>query len=109
MRPGARRRAARLPPAPAPPGSRRGAAEVHEPLWREHRDLYGENVATKLQRALRVTDNEVVRAARERELYRERVADAMNGVDLLLTPTLTMVAPPAGVGDLVLRDSMMRL
>jgi aspartyl-tRNA(Asn)/glutamyl-tRNA(Gln) amidotransferase subunit A len=107
--PGARWLDVPLPPGTAYPGFQREAAEVHEPLWREHRDLYGENVATKLQRALRVTDGEVERAARERQLYRERVAAAMEGVDLLLTPTLTMVAPPAGAGDLALRDSVLRL
>jgi aspartyl-tRNA(Asn)/glutamyl-tRNA(Gln) amidotransferase subunit A len=65
-------------------------------------------VATKLERALRVSDEEVERAARERELYRERVAGAMARLDLLLTPTLAMVAPPSGVGDLALRDDMLR-
>jgi aspartyl-tRNA(Asn)/glutamyl-tRNA(Gln) amidotransferase subunit A len=84
------------------------AAQVHEPLWREHRDLYGANVATKLERALRVTDAEAKRAARERELYRERIAGVMEGLDLLLTPTLTMVPPPSGVGDLALRNTLLR-
>ena len=98
-----------LPPAAAYPGFQREAAEVHEPLWREHAELYGTNVATKVQRALQVSNADVDRAARERELYRERVAGAMEGIDLLLTPTLTMVAPPAGVGDLALRDAVLRL
>jgi aspartyl-tRNA(Asn)/glutamyl-tRNA(Gln) amidotransferase subunit A len=97
-----------LPPAAAYPGFQREAAAVHESLWRDHRELYGENVATKLERALRVSDEEVERAARERELYRERVAGAMARLDLLLTPTLAMVAPPSGVGDLALRDDMLR-
>src|SRR5436190_6064527 len=98
--PGARSVEVALPPPAAYPGFQREAAEVHEPLWREHRDLYGKNVATKLERALRVTDAEVERAGRERAFYRERVAQAMEGFDLLLTPTLAMVAPPAGIGDL---------
>ena len=106
--PGARRVDMPLPPPAAYPGFQREAAAVHEPLWREHRELYGDNVATKLQRALRVTDQEVERAACERELYRERVAAAMEGLDLLLTPTLAMVAPPSGVGDLALREDMLR-
>ena len=105
---GARRAEVPLPPAQAYPGFQREAAEVHEPLWREHRELYGDNVATKLERALRVTDAEVERAGRERAFYRERVAQAMEGFDLLLTPTLAMVAPPAGIGDLVLREQMLR-
>jgi aspartyl-tRNA(Asn)/glutamyl-tRNA(Gln) amidotransferase subunit A len=106
---GARRVDVPLPPAAAYPGFQREAAEVHEPLWREHPELYGHNVATKLQLALQVTDADVDRAARERELYLGRVAGAMEDLDLLLTPTLTMVAPPAGVGDLALRESVLRL
>jgi aspartyl-tRNA(Asn)/glutamyl-tRNA(Gln) amidotransferase subunit A len=99
-----------VPPAPAAAyrGFQRECADVHRPLWREHHDLYGANVAFKLERALRVTDEEVQRAGRERELYRERMAGVMEGVDLLLTPTLATVAPPAGLGDLVLRDSLLR-
>jgi aspartyl-tRNA(Asn)/glutamyl-tRNA(Gln) amidotransferase subunit A len=96
-----------LAPAAAYPVFTREAAEVHEPLWREHRDLYGANVAVKVERALRVTDEEVDRARRERELYRERIASVMEGLDLVLTPTLATVAPPAGLGDLVLRNSLL--
>jgi aspartyl-tRNA(Asn)/glutamyl-tRNA(Gln) amidotransferase subunit A len=106
--PGARSADVPAPPAAVYPGFQREAAEVHERLWREHRDLYGENVATKLQRALRVTDAEVERASRERELYRERLGGALAGLDLLLTPTLAMVAPPSGLGDLVLREDVLR-
>ena len=90
-------------------GFEREAARVHEPLWREHRELYGENVAKKLQRALTVTDVDAARASRERDLYRERIAEAFDDVDLVLTPTLTTVAPPSGVGDLALRESVLRL
>jgi aspartyl-tRNA(Asn)/glutamyl-tRNA(Gln) amidotransferase subunit A len=32
----------------------------------------------------------------------------MDGIDLLLTPTLATVAPPAGLGDLALRDTLLR-
>jgi aspartyl-tRNA(Asn)/glutamyl-tRNA(Gln) amidotransferase subunit A len=86
----------------------REAAQVHEPIWRDHAELYGANVAAKLERALRVTDEDFERAARERELYREQIAAVMDGLDLLLTPTLAMVAPAAGLGDLSLRESILR-
>ena len=33
----------------------------------------------------------------------------MEGLDLLLTPTLVSVAPPSGLGDLALRDALLRL
>jgi len=88
---------------------RREAAEVHADLWREHRDLYGANVAAKVERALAVTDAQHEAALRGRELYRERMADLMEGVDLILAPTLETVAPPTGLGDLALRERMIRL
>jgi aspartyl-tRNA(Asn)/glutamyl-tRNA(Gln) amidotransferase subunit A len=107
--PGARPVDVPLPPADAYAVFQREAAEVHEPIWREHPALYSANVTAKLERALRVTDEELERAGRERELYRERMAGVMEGVDLLLTPTLAVVAPPSGLGDLRLRDSLLRL
>ena len=106
--PGARPIDVPMPSTEAYAGFQREAAEVHEPIWREHADQYGANVAAKLERALRVTDDEVERAGRERDLYRERIAGVMDGLDLLLTPTLAMVAPPAGLGDLALRDQLLR-
>jgi aspartyl-tRNA(Asn)/glutamyl-tRNA(Gln) amidotransferase subunit A len=88
---------------------RREAAEVHAPLWREHRDLYGANVAAKVERAMEVTDADYEAALSGRELYRERIAEAMAGVDLVIAPTLEMVAPRVGIGDLKLRERMIRL
>jgi aspartyl-tRNA(Asn)/glutamyl-tRNA(Gln) amidotransferase subunit A len=58
---------------------------------------------------MRVTDAESEAAARARELYREQLAELMAAVDLVLTPTLEMVAPRAGVGDLALRPRVLRL
>jgi aspartyl-tRNA(Asn)/glutamyl-tRNA(Gln) amidotransferase subunit A len=88
---------------------RREAAEVHAPLWREHRELYGANVAAKVERAMDVTDGAYEAALRGRELYRERMAEAVAAVDVVLAPTLEMVAPPVGIGDLRLRERMIRL
>src|SRR5205085_1333085 len=83
---------------PFPDGSyalfMREAAEVHADLWREHRDAYGENVAVKVGRALSTQDVDVARAERARAEYRERMADVLASVDLLVTPTLPVVAPP---------------
>ena len=87
----------------------REVAEVHAELWRDHRAEYGENVAVKLERAFRVDDAAAAAAARARELYRERIEELTAGCDLILTPTLKMVAPPAGAGDLALRRDVVRL
>jgi Asp-tRNA(Asn)/Glu-tRNA(Gln) amidotransferase A subunit family amidase len=88
---------------------RHEAAEVHAPLWSEYRDLYGANVAAKVELAMQVTDGAYTEAVRGRELYRERMAELMATVDLVVAPTLEMVAPPTGIGDLALRERMIRL
>lgn len=105
---GAERLALPLPEGVSPQFERE-AAEVHAELWREHRDLYGENVAVKIARAMEVTDAEAEAAVHMRELYREQIAELTVDYDLVVTPTLAMVAPPAGVGDLALRAQMIRL
>jgi aspartyl-tRNA(Asn)/glutamyl-tRNA(Gln) amidotransferase subunit A len=101
------RRAVDLPwPEGVYPAFVREVAGVHAERFREHGDRYGEDVASKLASALRVTDDEVDAARAARERYRERMAEAMDGLDLILTPTLGTVAPRAGVGDLALRGAM---
>ena len=87
----------------------REAVEVHETMFREQLELYGENVATKLEAALALTDAEVEAARAERNRYRERIAALTADVDLVLAPTLETVAPPSGVGDLALREQAIRL
>lgn len=91
------------------PAFSREALAVHADLFREHRALYGDNVATKLERAAGLTDAEVDTAWAERDRYREQIAAATADVDLVVCPTLEMVAPPAGVGDLALRERVIRL
>jgi aspartyl-tRNA(Asn)/glutamyl-tRNA(Gln) amidotransferase subunit A len=105
--------AARAVEVPSPDGVYpcfgREAADVHADLFRRHRDEYGENVATKIEWALTIDDAEVEAAKAERERYRERIAAVFEGVDLLVTPTIPMVAPPTGIGDLALRGRMIEL
>jgi aspartyl-tRNA(Asn)/glutamyl-tRNA(Gln) amidotransferase subunit A len=91
------------------PGFGREAADVHRELFREHRALYGENVAAKLAPALELTDGEVATARAARERYRERMAELTAGIDLVVSPTVPMVAPPTGIGDLALRGRMIEL
>jgi aspartyl-tRNA(Asn)/glutamyl-tRNA(Gln) amidotransferase subunit A len=87
----------------------REAAESHSGLFPEHADAYGDNVRTKLERCLRVTDSEFDTALRRREDYRERAAEAIDGLDLVITPTLQFVAPAADRDELDIRDAMIRL
>jgi aspartyl-tRNA(Asn)/glutamyl-tRNA(Gln) amidotransferase subunit A len=86
----------------------REVAESHRELFPEHADSYGDNLRTKLERCMRVTDAEHQTALRRLDEYREQVAEAATGVDLLLTPTLAFVAPPAFDDDLAIRDSIIR-
>jgi aspartyl-tRNA(Asn)/glutamyl-tRNA(Gln) amidotransferase subunit A len=86
----------------------REVADVHRELYAENAELYGDELATKIERCLAVSDAEATLAARNREEYRERCAAVFDGFDLLLTPTLSCVAPPAGIGDLALRGTLTR-
>jgi Asp-tRNA(Asn)/Glu-tRNA(Gln) amidotransferase A subunit family amidase len=86
----------------------REVAESHRGLYPEQAGSYGDNLRTKLERCVRVTDAEHATALRRLDEYREQVAEAAAGVDLLLTPTLAFVAPPAFDDDLAIRDSIIR-
>jgi len=86
----------------------REAADVHRDLYAEHAELYGEELAVKIERCLAVSDAEATHAARAREEYRERCTELLGGLDLLVTPTLVCVAPPTGIGDLALRETLIR-
>ena len=90
-------------------GFAREVVEVHADLFAAHRDLYGPSVARKMENSLKITDAELQTALRSRALYRERIAELTGDLDLVVTPTLPMVAPPAGVGDLALRGRMIEL
>jgi aspartyl-tRNA(Asn)/glutamyl-tRNA(Gln) amidotransferase subunit A len=81
-------------------------ATVHRELYAEQGELYGEEVAVKIERCLAVSDAEAAQAERARAEYRERCDELFGGLDLLLTPTLQCVAPPVGIGDLALRERL---
>jgi aspartyl-tRNA(Asn)/glutamyl-tRNA(Gln) amidotransferase subunit A len=86
----------------------REVADVHRELYGEHEELYGENIRPKIERCLAVTDAEVAAATAERSAYRETALAAIEGYDLLLTPTLGLVPPPADVDELAVRESIIR-
>ena len=87
------------------PAFSREIVEVHADLYPD--DRYDPGIAHKMELARAVTDEQVAAARAERERYRERIA-ALD-VDLLITPTMPMVAPPVGIGDLALRERMIEL
>jgi len=99
-----RRREIDLPLAPANRADfMREVADVHRVLFTGNEELYGENVRGKIERCLRVTDAEVAVAERERAEYSERFLEAAGGLDLVVTPTVLLVAPPADADELALR------
>jgi Asp-tRNA(Asn)/Glu-tRNA(Gln) amidotransferase A subunit family amidase len=84
----------------------REVADVHRELYAENGELYGDEIAVKIERCLAVSDAEANRAEQVRQEYRESCLRLLDGCDLLLTPTLQCVAPAMGVGDLALRERL---
>jgi aspartyl-tRNA(Asn)/glutamyl-tRNA(Gln) amidotransferase subunit A len=87
----------------------REVADVHRVLFLEHADEYGEGVRTKIERCMQVTDGEVAAALRARNEYRERCEAALDGLDLLVTPTVGFTAPPENADELEIRGRAIRL
>jgi aspartyl-tRNA(Asn)/glutamyl-tRNA(Gln) amidotransferase subunit A len=87
----------------------REVADVHRGLFPERADEYGESIRWKLERCNEVTDAEVRTAERLRAEYRERCDALMDGLDLLVTPTMKGVAPPAEADERELRGGGIRL
>lgn len=104
-----RRREVELPLGPPRADFMREAADVHRALFPGNEELYGENVRGKIEQCLRVTDAEAAAAERERIEYRERTADALAGLDFVVTPTVPFVAPPADVDELEIRAGAISL
>ncbi len=91
------------------PAFAREVVEVHAELFRDHEAEYGPNVAYKIRKSLKITDAEAEKGRRSRALYRERIAELVDDFDLIVAPTIPMVAPAAGIGDLELRGRMISL
>jgi aspartyl-tRNA(Asn)/glutamyl-tRNA(Gln) amidotransferase subunit A len=87
----------------------REVADVHRELYAEQGDLYGDNVAAKLERCLAVTDAEYEAGRRARATFRERMEELFDGLDLIVTPTLPFVPPPTGLDERDLRAELTSL
>jgi aspartyl-tRNA(Asn)/glutamyl-tRNA(Gln) amidotransferase subunit A len=84
----------------------REVADVHRELYAEQGDLYSANVAAKLELCLAVTDAEYQAGLTGRERYWEAFEESMDGLDLLVTPTLPFVAPHGGHDERELRRNL---
>jgi aspartyl-tRNA(Asn)/glutamyl-tRNA(Gln) amidotransferase subunit A len=86
----------------------REVADVHRELFAEFGDLYAPDVHRKVRRCLEITDREYEQAVADREEYRARFAEATDDLDLVVTPTLGLVAPTVGqTHDDVLRHRIL--
>jgi aspartyl-tRNA(Asn)/glutamyl-tRNA(Gln) amidotransferase subunit A len=87
---------------------RREVADVHRDLFAEHADSYGASVRRKIERCLETGDGEYERGLDSLREYRERGTEALDELDLLVTPTLAFVAPPAEVEERTIREATIR-
>jgi len=78
---------------------RREALESHAGLFPERAEDYGEDVRESLAGAQELTTAEVDASNRLRERLREKAPRVLGGLDVVVTPTLPIVAPPFGQGD----------
>jgi aspartyl-tRNA(Asn)/glutamyl-tRNA(Gln) amidotransferase subunit A len=97
-----------LMPANIDASFQREVAGVHRELFAEHADRYGANVRWKVERALEVTEEDYEASVAARERYRGEAEEALEGFDLLLVPTIGIVAPPRSLSERDLRPSVLR-
>ena len=81
----------------------REVGDVHREIYPESRELYGENLAPKIERCLEVSEAEAAARPPRREAYRETMTATFEGFDLVVTPTLGFVAPPADIDEIATR------
>jgi len=84
----------------------REVADVHRGLYAENADLYGAIVAAKVETCLAVTDGEYETGLRAQDRAREQAAELFEEVDLVVTPTLPLVAPATGQDERDLRGRL---
>ena len=85
----------------------REVGDVHRALFPDNAEAYGAEVRRKIERCLGVSDAEAKAAADARAAYRDHVAEVTDAFDLVVTPTLPIVAPPvAGAANDAFRDQL---
>jgi aspartyl-tRNA(Asn)/glutamyl-tRNA(Gln) amidotransferase subunit A len=87
----------------------REVADVHRGLFPERADDYGAGIRWKLELCIEVTEAEASAATRLRAAYRERCAELLRDIDLLVTPTMLGVPPAADADERELRGRGIRL
>jgi Asp-tRNA(Asn)/Glu-tRNA(Gln) amidotransferase A subunit family amidase len=88
------------------PAFMREVGDVHRELYEENGELYGENIHSKVERCIAITDAEYEAACRARETLRERALEALEGFDVLVTPVLSIPVPPVDCVEVELRSAL---
>jgi aspartyl-tRNA(Asn)/glutamyl-tRNA(Gln) amidotransferase subunit A len=86
----------------------REVADVHRELYAENAELYSDDLAWKIERCLAVSDADADAALTRRADWLARCEELLGKHDLLVTPTIPVVAPPVGIGDRELRNALTR-
>jgi aspartyl-tRNA(Asn)/glutamyl-tRNA(Gln) amidotransferase subunit A len=92
------------------------AAAYHATMLEQRPDAYTPNVRIRLEMGRSILAEDYLRAVRGREVIRREVEHALDGVDGLLLPSLSIEAPPIGAssvpvkgGTEPVRNAMLRL
>ena len=88
------------------PAFMREVGDVHRGIYAENAELYGENIREKIERCIAVGDGEYEAAVRARAEHAERALAALEGHDLLVTPTLSVAPPAADAVELEVRAAL---
>jgi aspartyl-tRNA(Asn)/glutamyl-tRNA(Gln) amidotransferase subunit A len=88
------------------PAFMREVGDVHRELYDENAELYGENIRGKIERCIALGDADYEAARRARAEHADRASSALEGYDLLITPTLAVVPPPADVVETEIRAAL---
>jgi aspartyl-tRNA(Asn)/glutamyl-tRNA(Gln) amidotransferase subunit A len=90
------------------PAFMREVGDVHRELFARSSELYGDLVRAKFAACLDISDGEYETALAARLTHLEKAQEALNGCDLLLTPTLPIPPPPDDAAELAVREAMTR-
>ncbi|HEY6963349.1 MAG TPA: amidase [Gaiellaceae bacterium] len=92
--------------APVFPVFAREVGDVHRDLYAENAELYGENIRSKVEMCIAITDGEYEAGLRARAEHRERAEAALEGFDVLVTPVLSRPVPARDCDELEVRAAM---
>jgi aspartyl-tRNA(Asn)/glutamyl-tRNA(Gln) amidotransferase subunit A len=69
------------------------AVAVHEKMLSEHHNLYTHAVRSRIQAGFNISSIDYIRAQRARQWFNQKMAESMNRVDVLITPTVPIPTP----------------